>query len=113
MVMLREHFGGAPYFALFPLRLSSREVERQQIIANPHKDLTKTKGIQVAKWLIRQKVDVLLLWGDLGIKGPSYIFSDAGGGGLDARWVGDKRLGAQACLSGGGVLGVLRRHVRR
>ncbi len=73
-----EHFGEAPYFALVTVRLADGAIEEQQIVANPHKDLEKAKGIQVAEWLVNQKVDVVLVKESLRGKGPVYVFGDAG-----------------------------------
>jgi len=75
---ISEHFGEAPYFALVRVRLADGTIEEQQVIANPHKDMEKAKGIQVAEWLITQKVDVALLKESLRGKGPVYVFGDAG-----------------------------------
>ncbi len=73
-----EHFGEAPYFALVTVRLADGAIEEQQVVANPHKDLEKAKGIQVAEWLVAQKVDVVLVKESLRGKGPVYVFGDAG-----------------------------------
>jgi cation diffusion facilitator family transporter len=76
--VISPHFGEAPYFALVTLRLSDRQVERQEIVTNPHTELAKAKGIEVAKWLVEQKVDIVLLKESLQGKGPEYVFADAG-----------------------------------
>jgi predicted Fe-Mo cluster-binding NifX family protein len=73
-----DHFGGAPYFALVLLRLADGQIERQQVVANPHTDVAKAKGIRVAEWLVNQKVDVVAVKEDLHKKGPAYVFADAG-----------------------------------
>ncbi len=73
-----EHFGEAPYFALVTVRLADGAIEEQQVVSNPHKDLEKAKGIQVAEWLVNQKVDVVLVKESLRGKGPVYVFGDAG-----------------------------------
>jgi cation diffusion facilitator family transporter len=75
---ISEHLGEAPYFALVTVRLADGAVERQQIVANPHKDLERAKGIQVAEWLVDQKADVVLMKESLRGKGPVYVFGDAG-----------------------------------
>lgn len=75
---LSEHLGEAPYFALVRVRLADGAVEEQQFVANPHKDLERAKGIQVAEWLVAQKVDVVLMRESLRGKGPLYVFGDAG-----------------------------------
>jgi len=75
---LSEHFGEAPYFGLIILRLADGAIEQQQVIANPHTEVERAKGIQVAEWLVGQKVDVVLLKQSLRGKGPTYVFGDAG-----------------------------------
>ncbi|MGQ9767513.1 MAG: cation diffusion facilitator family transporter [Anaerolineae bacterium] len=75
---ISQHFGKAPYFALVTIRLSDGEIERQEIVANPHTKLAKAKGIQVAEWLVRQKVDAVLVKENLQNKGPEYVFANAG-----------------------------------
>jgi cation diffusion facilitator family transporter len=91
---LSEHFGEAPYFGLVTLRLAQDgalrlaqdgalrladgAIEQQQVIANPHTETEKAKGIRVAEWLVAQKVDAVLLKQSLRGKGPTYVFGDAG-----------------------------------
>lgn len=86
---ISPHFGEAPYFALVRLRLADGEIERQEVIANPHTAVTKAKGIRVAEWLVNQKVDVLAVKEDLHKKGPAYVFADAG---VEVRVSGDEHL---------------------
>jgi cation diffusion facilitator family transporter len=76
--IISEHFGEAPYFALVRVRLADGAVEERQVVANPHKDVEKAKGIRVAEWLTAQKADVVLLKESLQGKGPVYVFADAG-----------------------------------
>jgi len=73
-----EHLGKAPYFALVELRAEDGALLRQEILANPHRQLEKQKGIEVAKMLVGQGVDILLLQESLEGKGPSYVLADAG-----------------------------------
>jgi cation diffusion facilitator family transporter len=75
---ISEHFGEAPYFALVRVRLADGAIEKRQVIANPHKDVEKAKGIRVAEWLTTQKADVVLLRQSLQGRGPVYVFADAG-----------------------------------
>ena len=75
---ISEHLGEAAYFALVRVRLADGAVEEQQVVANPYQDVEKAKGIQVAEWLVAQKVDVMLLKESLRGKGPVYVFGDAG-----------------------------------
>jgi cation diffusion facilitator family transporter len=75
---LSEHFGEAPYFALVVAHLADRSIQDQQKIVNPYLEEEKAKGIQVAEWLVAQKVDVVLLKESLRGRGPTYVFGDAG-----------------------------------
>jgi cation diffusion facilitator family transporter len=75
---ISQHFGEAPYFALGIIRLNDGEVERQEVVSNPHTKVPKAKGIQVAEWLVGQKVDVVLVKESLHSKGPEYVFANAG-----------------------------------
>lgn len=72
------HFGEAAYFALVRLCLADGQIERQEVVANPHTKVPKAKGIRVAEWLVNQKVDVVAVKEDLRKKGPAYVFADAG-----------------------------------
>jgi predicted Fe-Mo cluster-binding NifX family protein len=53
-------------------------VEEQQVLANPHQEEEKAKGIRVAEWLVARKVDVVWLKEELRGRGPVYVFGDAG-----------------------------------
>lgn len=75
---ISAHFGEAPFFAIVLLRLADREIEKQEIIKNPHALLEKAKGIRVAEWLAGQKVDEVVTKEDMHHKGPSYVLSNAG-----------------------------------
>jgi len=75
---ISDHFGEAPHFALVRVRLADGAVEERQILANPYREEERAKGIQVAEWLVAQKVDVVLLKESLKGKGPIYVFGDAG-----------------------------------
>jgi cation diffusion facilitator family transporter len=73
-----EHLGKAAYFGLVELRVDDRTLLRQEILANPYQAEEKQKGLQVARMLVDQGVDVLLLKEDLEGKGPSYVLADGG-----------------------------------
>ena len=57
---LGEHFGESPYFALVEIDLQEMKLAKQEIVANPYKDLAKGKGLKVAKFLLTYKPDVIL-----------------------------------------------------
>lgn len=73
-----DHLGRAPYFAIIEVSADEGDLLRQEIVANPHRDLEKQKGIEVAKMLVRQGVDVLLVKESLEGRGPSFVLADAG-----------------------------------
>jgi len=75
---LSKHFGEAPYFGLVRVRLADGVVEERRSIANSFLDEEKAKGIQVAEWLVAQKVDVVVVKEALRGRGPAYVFRDAG-----------------------------------
>lgn len=74
------HFGEAPYFALIEIKAPTRELLRQELVANPYHSLDKGKGIKAAEFLLGCKVDVVLARESLVGKGPGYVFADAGVG---------------------------------
>ena len=76
--VISEHFGEAPFFSLVTVRTADGEVERLEVLANPHRDVEKAKGIRVAEWLVSLKIDVIVLREDVQGKGPAYVFADAG-----------------------------------
>jgi cation diffusion facilitator family transporter len=73
-----EHFGSAPWFALVTVRRADGAVEEQRIVANPHANEERAKGIRVAEWLVGHKVDVVFSREPLHGKGPGYALQDAG-----------------------------------
>lgn len=76
--VVSKHLGEAPYFALVTVRTADGQVERQEVLPNPHTGVGKAKGIRVAEWLVSLKIDAVLLSEDLRGKGPSYVFGDSG-----------------------------------
>jgi cation diffusion facilitator family transporter len=75
---LGEHFGESPYFAVVEIDLQEMKLIKQEIVANPHKDLAKGKGLKVAKFLLTYKPDVILCRESLSGKEPGYAFAEAG-----------------------------------
>ena len=73
-----EHLGKAAYFALVELKVDDGSLVRQEIVVNPYQALDKQKGLQVARMLVDQGVDVLMVREDLEGKGPSYVLADGG-----------------------------------
>jgi len=75
---LGDHFGESPYFALVEIDLREMLLAKQEIVANPYKDLAKGKGLKVANFLLAYKPDVILSKESLAGKGPGYAFAEAG-----------------------------------
>ncbi|MDF0591881.1 cation diffusion facilitator family transporter [Candidatus Methanocrinis natronophilus] len=73
-----DHFGEAPFFALVDIDLRQRAMLRQEVVANPHLDLTKGRGLKVAGFLLGYKPDAVVTREDLTGKGPGYVFAEAG-----------------------------------
>lgn len=75
---LSDHFGESPYFAIIKVRNSDRRIEEQRVMENPHRQLERGKGLRVAEWLVRQKIDEVCIREEIKHKGPGYVFADAG-----------------------------------
>ena len=75
---ISNHFGESPWFAVVTLRLSDNQVEKQEMVKNPYLYVKTAKGIRVAEWLVRQKVDQVVMKEDLSRKGPGYVLANAG-----------------------------------
>jgi cation diffusion facilitator family transporter len=75
---ISDHFGEAPYFAIVDIDVLHRQVKRTEVIANPHQEVEKGKGITVANFLVTFKPDIVVTREDLTGKGPGYVFADAG-----------------------------------
>jgi cation diffusion facilitator family transporter len=83
-----EHFGEAPYFGLVTVRVAdgnrpgsgTPQVERQEVLMNPHKNVEKAKGIRVGEWLVDLNTDVVLLRQEERVqgRGSAYVLADAG-----------------------------------
>lgn len=86
---ISEHLGKAAYFALVELKADDRTLLREQILINPYQADEKQKGLQVARMLVDQGVDILLLKEVLEGKGPSYVLAD---GGVETRITGASTL---------------------
>ena len=71
-------FGQAPYFGLVTVRREDRAVTEARIVANPHREEERGRGIRVAEWLLAQGVDVVLVREDLQGHAPLYVLRDAG-----------------------------------
>jgi cation diffusion facilitator family transporter len=75
---ISEHFGKAPFVALWDKRVSDGVTVSQKILDNPFSEVEKGKGIRLAEFLVNMKVDILYSREPFEGKGPEYVFSDAG-----------------------------------
>ncbi|MDM7912667.1 MAG: cation diffusion facilitator family transporter [Methanotrichaceae archaeon] len=75
---ISSHFGEAPYFALVDIDIPQKAVARQEVLANPYRDLTKGRGLKVAGFLLGHKPDAVVTKESLSSKGPGYAFAEAG-----------------------------------
>ncbi len=72
------HFGDAPLFALVSVRRADGARGESTVVVNPHSGAGRAKGIRVARWLVEQKIDMVLARESLTGKGPAYVLHDAG-----------------------------------
>ena len=72
------HFGEAPYFGIVHIRRKDKEIEKQEIVENPHRSVETAKGIRVAEWLVEQGVEHVGMKEDVSRKGPGYVLSNGG-----------------------------------
>jgi cation diffusion facilitator family transporter len=76
--VISEHFGKAPFVALWDRRVTDGATASREILENPFSGVEKGKGIRLAEFLVTMKVDVLYTREPFEGKGPEYVFSDAG-----------------------------------
>lgn len=74
---ISEHFGSAPFIAIWDERFQNGSKVSQDVIQNPFLDIEKGKGIKLAELLVDRSVDVLYVKLDFEGRGPSYVFSNA------------------------------------
>ena len=75
---ISTHFGEAPYFVFIHIRRKDKEIEKQEILENPHRSVKTAKGIRVAEWLVERGVEHVGMKGDVSGKGPGYVLSSRG-----------------------------------
>jgi cation diffusion facilitator family transporter len=72
------HFGEAPFFCIVHVRRKDSEIEKQEIVENPHRSVETAKGIRVAEWLVKQGVEHVGMTEDVSHKGAGYALSSGG-----------------------------------
>lgn len=75
---ISEDFGKSAFFVLVDIDSKQRTVIRQEIIANPYREVEKGRGIKVAEFLLTYKPDIVVARETLVGKGPGYALADAG-----------------------------------
>jgi len=75
---ISTEFGKSFYFALVDIDSKQKTVVRQEIVANPYRDVEKGRGIKIAEFLLTYKPDVVIARESLAGKGPGYALADAG-----------------------------------
>ncbi len=74
---ISEHFGSAPFIAVWEEKASRGPVISQDILENHFIHIEKGKGIKLAEYLVAKKVDILYLKSPFDGKGPAYVFANA------------------------------------
>ena len=74
---ISEHFGSAPFIALWDKRITDGALISQEIVENPFLQMEKGKGIRLAEFLVEREIDILYTKEFFEGKGPGYVFSDA------------------------------------
>ncbi|MDX9786017.1 MAG: cation diffusion facilitator family transporter [Desulfobacterales bacterium] len=72
------HLGEAPYFGIVHIRRKDKEIEKIEILENPFRSVETAKGIRVAEWLVKNRVERVGLKEDVSHKGPGYVFANGG-----------------------------------
>lgn len=73
-----DHFGEAPFYALVDVDIPGKRVERTEVVANPHREMAKGKGLAVAKFILTFKPAVVATRENITGKGPGYVFAESG-----------------------------------
>jgi predicted Fe-Mo cluster-binding NifX family protein len=75
---ISEHFGKAPFVAIWDRRITDGATVSREILENPYAGIEKGKGIKLAEFLVTRNVDLLFTRELVEGKGPEYVLSDAG-----------------------------------
>lgn len=74
---ISEHFGEAPYFRVVKLLPGQGSLTSDAVLTNPLVNEDKAKGIKVAKWLVEQGLDMMIVKKALDGRGPGYVLGNA------------------------------------
>ena len=75
---ISAHFGEAPFFGIAHIHRQNKEIEKKEIVENPHHSVETAKGIRVAEWLVRRGLEHVGMKENISQKGPGYVFSNGG-----------------------------------
>ncbi len=75
---LAEHFGVAPAYLIVERKSDDGIIVLRSTVENPYSDYPRGRGIQVAHWLINQKIDALVTLDDITDKAPGHTLGEAG-----------------------------------
>ena len=75
---ISEHFGAAPFLALWDVRGEDGVVLSGELVENPFVATEKAKGMKLAEFLVARGVDIVYTKEAFANKGPGYVMSDAG-----------------------------------
>ncbi|MBF0383580.1 MAG: cation diffusion facilitator family transporter [Magnetococcales bacterium] len=89
--LLTDCFCHAHSFHLSTINISTGQVGAGSIHENPFLTLEHGKGIQLGKWLVAQKIDLVLTPVEIDGKGLAYVLSDAG---VEVRHTSHKQVAA-------------------
>jgi predicted Fe-Mo cluster-binding NifX family protein len=74
---ISAHFGEALFFMFVTYKAGDKVASKTEIIDNPYSKSEKSKGILSAEFLVKNKVDFVIVKKGFSSKGPSYVFSDS------------------------------------
>ncbi|MBF0158884.1 MAG: cation diffusion facilitator family transporter [Magnetococcales bacterium] len=77
-IVLADCFCHAQHFLLCTISLPSGQSSLEVIHENPFLELEHGRGIQLGKWLVNQKVDIVLTQHSIEGKGMAFVLSNAG-----------------------------------
>lgn len=73
---ISEHFGEAPFIALWDKRISDGVILNREVLDNPFSHLEKGKGIRLAEFIAEKGADVVFVKKQFEHKGPEYVMSN-------------------------------------
>jgi cation diffusion facilitator family transporter len=74
---ISEHFGKAPWIAVWDRQVADGSTVCREILKNPFSGVEKGKGIKLAEYLVTLNIDVLYTREPFEGKGPAFVLADA------------------------------------